>query len=439
MKNKYLFLGMAILSLSLVNSFNARADIENVYYVEKFTKDTAVSLYSNIAIAKVSGYVNIRKNPDTKSDIVGKIENNSAANIVETVEKADGKWYRIHSGNVDGYIKAEYFVTGEKAKELAKEVGVTYGVVYNASSLRLREKPDKTSKILTLLSEGAVYEVVGSEGDYYKIQIDDDMTGYVAKEYIKTDTQYIKAFTKEEEINNNKEKEKLKKEADVAIEKFKIAEKKFIDGIEVVEAMNNTTKAGAPASIDAIVIGDKHNLIAPEKGIENVDNPSYKVAADSKSELSITPVSKSQASLNVKGAAKNSEQGPGQKSLFEVSGAKREAIVAYAKQFLGNPYVFGGISLTNGADCSGFTMQIFSHFGYDIGRSSRDQALRGKEIELKDIRIGDLLFYANGDYINHVALYIGDGKVIHASNSKTGIIISPMNYRTPTKVKNLLD
>lgn len=110
----------------------------------------------------------------------------------------------------------------------------------------------------------------------------------------------------------------------------------------------------------------------------------------------------------------------------------------YTKQFLGNPYVYGGTSLTDGADCSGFTMQVYAHFGYSIGRSSRDQAANGTKISTDTMQPGDLLFYASGDYINHVAMYIGDGQVIHASNSSTGIIISPYNYRTPCKVVSFI-
>lgn len=123
----------------------------------------------------------------------------------------------------------------------------------------------------------------------------------------------------------------------------------------------------------------------------------------------------------------------------ELTSATRAAIVAYAKQFLGNPYVYGGTSLTDGADCSGFTMRIFEHFGISTGRTSRDQAANGKEIPISSIQPGDLLFYANGDYINHVALYIGGGQIIHASTSKTGIIISTAYYRTPYKAVTFLE
>ena len=130
-----------------------------------------------------------------------------------------------------------------------------------------------------------------------------------------------------------------------------------------------------------------------------------------------------------------------EKSLAEIDvlSATRTAIVAYAKQFLGNPYVYGGTSLTNGADCSGFTQSVFAHFGITTGRSSRDQAAKGKEISMSAIQPGDLLFYASGSYINHVAIYIGDGKIIHSSNPTTGITITKYNYRTPCKAVTFLD
>ena len=100
-------------------------------------------------------------------------------------------------------------------------------------------------------------------------------------------------------------------------------------------------------------------------------------------------------------------KGPGSPggTSTEVASATRNAVVAYAKQFLGNPYVYGGTSLTSGADCSGFTQSVFAHFGISTGRSSRDQAARGKSIPVSDAKPGDLLFYASGDYINMCHLH----------------------------------
>lgn len=117
----------------------------------------------------------------------------------------------------------------------------------------------------------------------------------------------------------------------------------------------------------------------------------------------------------------------------------RANMVAYAKQFLGNPYVWGGTSLTNGADCSGFVMSIYKHFGYSISRTSRAQAGNGTTISASNVRPGDLVFYGNSGGINHVAMYIGNGQVIHASNPRTGIKISTMYYRTPVKAVRIIN
>lgn len=109
----------------------------------------------------------------------------------------------------------------------------------------------------------------------------------------------------------------------------------------------------------------------------------------------------------------------------------RQQVVAFAKQFVGRPYVYGGSSLTNGTDCSGFTMRVMQNFGIQLPRDSRSQAGSVQRIALENLRPGDLVFYANGRNINHVALYIGDGQIVHASNERTGITISSVYYRTP--------
>ena len=117
----------------------------------------------------------------------------------------------------------------------------------------------------------------------------------------------------------------------------------------------------------------------------------------------------------------------------------RVDIAEYAKQFLGNPYVYGGSSLTNGADCSGFVMSIYKHFGIKLSHSASAQAGEGIKISASELKPGDLVFYADSSgHINHVALYIGGGKVIHASSPTTGIKISNYKYRTPVKYVSIL-
>ncbi len=115
-------------------------------------------------------------------------------------------------------------------------------------------------------------------------------------------------------------------------------------------------------------------------------------------------------------------------------------IVNYALQFVGNPYVYGGTSLTNGADCSGYVMRIYADFGYSIPRTADVQGTVGTEVSLSALAPGDLVFYDNGTgSIKHVALYIGNGQVVHASSSTTGIIISNVNYKPPCKATRIIN
>ena len=115
------------------------------------------------------------------------------------------------------------------------------------------------------------------------------------------------------------------------------------------------------------------------------------------------------------------------------------AVAEYALQFVGNPYVWGGTSLTKGADCSGFVLSVYKKFGIKLSHSSSAQSKEGTKISASELQPGDLIFYANSSgTINHVALYIGGGRVIHASSPSTGIKISKYNYRTPVKYVSIL-
>lgn len=113
-------------------------------------------------------------------------------------------------------------------------------------------------------------------------------------------------------------------------------------------------------------------------------------------------------------------------------------ICEYARQFVGNPYVWGGTSLTRGADCSGFTLSVYAKYGVSLPHSSKAQANCGTKISLSELQPGDLVFYG-GSNIHHVAMYIGNGQVVHAQSAKTGIVISNMYYNTPTRAVRLLD
>lgn len=120
--------------------------------------------------------------------------------------------------------------------------------------------------------------------------------------------------------------------------------------------------------------------------------------------------------------------------------SKRQQVVDYALSFVGGRYVWGGTDPHTGADCSGFTRYILRNAGgVSISRSSAEQAGEGRTVSAENMQPGDLLFYSKGGGVNHVAMYIGNGQVVHASSSKTGIIVSAWNYRTPVRIASFLD
>ena len=402
--------------------------------------------YENIAISQVSDYVNIRQEPNTSSAIVGKIYNNCAATILETVEGEGGTWYRIQSGTVSGYIKAQYFITGAQADAIAKEIGIEYATI-NTAALRLRAEPNLSSETLTMLVQGAEYVVLEEVDNFAKLSVDEDMVGYVSMDYIKTRVEFKQAVSLEEEAAQKAEEARRVQEAQEAMQKLE--EVKLVEAKEEIsQSSGGNQSAGEGQAVGGIQSGGENQApqsttAAPETVGTIPANPlgdgeDPRVSAPSFAETTAASVSPS-AGRQTQASTAGVSYGPGGNASTAVVSATRTAIVAYAKQFLGNPYVYGGTSLTDGADCSGFVMRIFEHFGIDTGRSSRDQAANVREIAIDAVQPGDLLFYASGDYINHVAIYIGGGQVIHAASSKTGIIFSPANYRTPYKAETFLD
>lgn len=146
-----------------------------------------------------------------------------------------------------------------------------------------------------------------------------------------------------------------------------------------------------------------------------------------------------QERLEAEAAAEAARKAEEERKAAEVARLeKRQGIVDFALQFVGNPYVYGGTSLTNGADCSGFVMSVFAEFGYELPRVAAAQCAASEKKDVSDIEAGDLVFYGDGG-IDHVALYIGDGKIVHASTAATGIKVSDYNYRAPAAVGTFVE
>ncbi|MCI9617876.1 MAG: SH3 domain-containing protein [Eubacterium sp.] len=354
-----------------------------VQKVENKNENKESKMFSDIAIARVSGgqedYVNVRKKPNAKSKRVGKIYNNCGARIVETTKSG---WYKIVSGNCRGYIKAEYFVTGKKAQSNALDNGYVFANVKD-SGVHVRKSANTKGSIVTNVyhNENYVIKKFSDDGKWVKVKIGDGVSGWVSSDYVKVSVDMETAITNAEEkakIKAQKEQEERERQAQLAAE----AEQNNQSDNNDEPAQNSNVNANNNSN-------NSNNTYTPPK--TNTPKPTSKP------------------------------------SYGNASGSGASAVVAYAKQFLGNPYVYGGSSLTNGTDCSGFTMSVYAHFGYSLNRSSYTQVYNGRAVSMSALLPGDLLFYKyNSSTISHVAMYIGGGQIIHASTPSTGIIISGM-------------
>ena len=184
--------------------------------------------------------------------VVGSISYSSVATVVDSEVNETGEWLKINSGSVEGYVKASEVATGEKAKKLAKDAIVTYATVVDIDNVRLRTSPEITTETLTMLEGGGKYVVVGQDNDFVKVQVDDDLTGYIYKDFVKADLSYKTAKTTEESTIEALEKKKLETEAEEAMAIYKnmvvADDKKDMQKSKVVEESTSTKNTQKPTS-----------------------------------------------------------------------------------------------------------------------------------------------------------------------------------------------
>ena len=345
------------------------------------------SEFADIAVAQVNHYVNVRQEPDTESEILGKLYDKSAATVLETTE--DG-WYRITSGNVNGYVKAEYVVVGDE--ELARSVGTRLATV-TTTTLFVRTEPTTEAKVLTMLPDGDDVVVTDESTEGWAKVSTADGDGYVALDYVTLSTEYIHAESKAEE------------EARLAREE---AER----------------QAAARAAEEA------RKAREAEAARAAAEQEAARKAAE-KQEVKKSGAGSSAGSSSGSSAGSSSGSSAGQSA--QTASSNGQAVVDYARQFLGNPYVYGGNSLTNGTDCSGFVKGVYAAFGINLPRTSSEQRSVGYAVSLSEIQPGDIVCYSG-----HVGIYAGNNTLIHASNEKTGITLtSPVTYRSVLAVRRI--
>lgn len=344
------------------------------------------SEYADIAIAQVNNYVNVRSEPNTESEILGKLYDKSAATVLETTE---GGWYRIHSGNVEGYVKAEYVVVGDE--ELARSVSTRYATV-TTTTLFVRSEPTTEARILTMLPEGDDLVVLDENTEGWAKVSTAEGDGYISTDYVNLSTEYVHAESKAEEEERLAREEAERQAAARAAEEARQAR-------EAEEARRAREAEAA------------------------------RKAQNSSSQSGSTSSGNSSSSAGSSSGGSQSAQKPS----MGTSVSNGQAVVDYARQFLGNPYVYGGNSLTNGTDCSGFVKGVYAAFGISLPRTSTEQRHVGYGVSLSEIQPGDIVCYSG-----HVGIYAGNDTLIHASNERTGITLtSPVTYRPVLAVRRI--
>lgn len=347
------------------------------------TEEEVKSKYENIGISIADPYVNIRKKPGEDSEIIGKLYKGSKCDII----KDKGDWVKIESGNAKGYIKEEYLARGFDAEKLIGEYGTKVAEV-TVETLNVRFEDNTESRIATQIPMGEKLLVLKKKGDWYEVAINDGdedrFTGWVLKDFVKVKIQWKHAITIKEE--KAEEERKAAAEAALAAQQQALA----------------AEQAREQQSVQQRVVERQTQTNNSQSQTNNVQKPVVQPKVEEK----------------VQTTAGGS--------------AKGQSIANFALNFVGNPYVWGGTSLTRGCDCSGFAMSVYANFGIGLNRTSRAQAGNGYAVSMNELQAGDLVFYAaNGRSISHVAIYIGGGKVVHASTPRTGIIVSSVYHQSP--------
>lgn len=307
----------------------------------------AADEYANIGIAQVDNYVNIRDKDSEDGQVVGKLYNKSACNVEETT--ANG-WYKITSGNVNGYVKCEFVVVGDT--DLVKECSRRIATV-NTETLYVRNEQSTDSEIIGMVPEAddlTVSDESTAENGWIKVSVEEG-EGYVSADYVTLSTEYTYAESKAEE-----------------------------------EARLAREEAARRAA----------------------------------------------AAARSRGSSGGSSGGGGNRTYAPASGSGGQAVVNFATQFLGNKYVYGGSSLTNGTDCSGFVMSVYGNFGIGLPHSSSAMRSCGYGVSTSEMQPGDIVCYSG-----HVGIYTGGGTIISASNPRNGIKYDNVNYRKILAVRRI--
>ena len=464
-------------------------------------EELALARYTNLGLVQCdSSFINFRSQPNENDiqNIIGLLKNGAGVEVLESPASGTENWVKVRSGGLEGYISKQFLLEGEEAKEKAKNF-MEPRVTILAEKLRIRSTPEKIDgNTLGSCAKGERYIVLGRGGKDY-LRISADTIEGVEEAYISSSAENVRLEYGLDEARSYNLKQKVLNQYDhLGVSKAKdyinirsAPEDKGIDNIigkfpgyaggDILGEENGWLKIRS-GEITGFV---KAELVAQGKEAEQlaldhaqvmatVNTDALNVRANASTESNAwTKVTRDQRYSVVNqldgwvqldldsGDDQEGDQGAFVSTrdnnvtvnygLVEaisyrpaldranIAAKKRSDLVNFACQFVGNPYVWGGTSLTKGCDCSGFTQTIMSKYGVSLPRVSRDQARTGIKVSSENMRPGDLIFYANKrGTVNHVGIYIGNGQVVNAASRRSGIRIYRWNYRTPVAIRNVL-
>lgn len=462
---------------------------------------SAIDAYQNLGIVQVSGYVNIRETPDMKGNIIGKVSGDGACEVLgeegewshitsggiegyissqylvtgeeakelakslvkkraiimtendnlnirsgpskdaeivgqalpaeryEVLSEADG-WVEINSGYISAdYCEVKYALNEGRKLDLKAQAINQYDnlVIFKKSGyMNVRSTPENKGddNVIGKLTSKAAGDIIETLDGWYKIK-SGTVTGYIAAdpELIATGQEAkdlaMQNATQMAIITTDVLNVRVEPNTDSKIWTQIVKDERY----PVVDQQDGWVQIDL-GSVDA------------EDGSQDGDEKAYISTRDNNVEvryalneaIKFTPAKDSSSGASSDGSGSSTKQ------------SRRSQLVNYALQFVGNRYVWGGTSLTNGVDCSGFTMRVMEKFGVSLPHYSGSQAQMGKKVTSATMKPGDLIFYAGSNgKVNHVAIYIGNGRIVHAASRRSGIKISTWNYRTPVAIRSMLD
>ena len=462
---------------------------------------SAIDAYQNLGIVQVSGYVNIRETPDMKGNIIGKVSGDGACEVLgeegewshitsggiegyissqylvtgekakelakslvkkraiimtendnlnirsgpskdaeivgqalpaeryEVLSEADG-WVEINSGYISAdYCEVKYALNEGRKLDLKAQAINQYDnlVIFKKSGyMNVRSTPENKGddNVIGKLTSKAAGDIIETLDGWYKIK-SGTVTGYIAAdpELIATGQEAkdlaMQNATQMAIITTDVLNVRVEPNTDSKIwtqivkdERYPVVDQQ--DGWVQIDLGSVDTEDGSQDGDEKAYISTRDNNVEVRYALNEA--------------IKFTPAKDSSSGGSSGGSGSSTKQ------------SRRSQLVNYALQFVGNRYVWGGTSLTNGVDCSGFTMRVMEKFGVSLPHYSGSQAQMGKKVTSATMKPGDLIFYtgSNGK-VNHVAIYIGNGRIVHAASRRSGIKTSTWNYRTPVAIRSMLD